>query len=93
MSGVPGTSTDSGISGAKSETGENKENANSKQSWKLDDFQMGKALGKGRFGNVYLAKEKKSGYIVGKCARFRIRDGIFEMYPICFSRVLINNQY
>jgi len=76
MSGVPGTSTDSGISGAKSETGENKENANSKQSWKLDDFQMGKALGKGRFGNVYLAKEKKSGYIVAMKVLFKnqIRD-------------------
>lgn len=45
--------------------GENKENANAKP-WKIDDFQLGKGLGKGRFGNVYLAKEKKSNYIVGK---------------------------
>uniref|UniRef100_A0AC35FT71 Aurora kinase n=1 Tax=Panagrolaimus sp. PS1159 TaxID=55785 RepID=A0AC35FT71_9BILA len=32
--------------------------------WKLSDFDIGKPLGKGRFGNVYLAREKKSQYIV-----------------------------
>lgn len=30
----------------------------------LDDFEVGRALGKGKFGNVYLAREKKSKYIV-----------------------------
>ena len=44
---------------------ENKENKKEK-TWKMDDFQLGKALGKGRFGNVYIAKEKKSNYVVGK---------------------------
>uniref|UniRef100_A0A914P5S7 Aurora kinase n=1 Tax=Panagrolaimus davidi TaxID=227884 RepID=A0A914P5S7_9BILA len=32
--------------------------------WKLSDFDIGKPLGKGKFGNVYLAREKKSQYIV-----------------------------
>ncbi|KAI8811426.1 kinase-like domain-containing protein [Cladochytrium replicatum] len=32
--------------------------------WSLADFDVGKALGKGKFGRVYLAREKKSGYIV-----------------------------
>jgi serine/threonine protein kinase len=32
--------------------------------WTLDDFEIGKALGKGKFGHVYLAREKKSGYII-----------------------------
>ena len=32
--------------------------------WKLEDFEIGRPLGKGKFGNVYLAREKKSGYIV-----------------------------
>ena len=87
MSGVPGPSKDSGISecSAKSEKGENKENTNSKQSWKLDDFQMGKALGKGRFGNVYLAKEKKSGYIVGKSG-ILIGFLLFEVSKLGFIR-------
>jgi len=36
--------------------------------WSLDDFLIGKPLGKGRFGSVFLAKEKSSGFIVAlKC--------------------------
>lgn len=30
----------------------------------LQDFEVGRALGKGKFGNVYLAREKKSKFIV-----------------------------
>uniref|UniRef100_M4BQC1 Aurora kinase n=1 Tax=Hyaloperonospora arabidopsidis (strain Emoy2) TaxID=559515 RepID=M4BQC1_HYAAE len=36
----------------------------SKKTWKLSDFEIGKPLGKGKFGNVYLAREKKSKYVV-----------------------------
>ncbi|XP_042510680.1 serine/threonine-protein kinase Aurora-3 isoform X1 [Macadamia integrifolia] len=32
--------------------------------WSLQDFDIGKPLGKGKFGRVYLAREKKSKYIV-----------------------------
>uniref|UniRef100_A0A914YWL6 Aurora kinase n=1 Tax=Panagrolaimus superbus TaxID=310955 RepID=A0A914YWL6_9BILA len=32
--------------------------------WKLSDFDIGKPLGKGRFGNVYLAREKTSQIVV-----------------------------
>lgn len=32
--------------------------------WTLRDFDIGRPLGKGKFGNVYLAREKKSKYIV-----------------------------
>lgn len=35
-----------------------------KASWQLSDFDIGKPLGKGKFGNVYLAREKKSQFIV-----------------------------
>ena len=34
------------------------------QTWQLSDFDIGKPLGKGKFGNVYLAREKKSQFIV-----------------------------
>ncbi|KAG6431011.1 hypothetical protein SASPL_109086 [Salvia splendens] len=36
----------------------------SKRQWSLADFDVGKPLGKGKFGRVYLAREIKSKYIV-----------------------------
>lgn len=30
----------------------------------MDDFELGKRLGRGKFGRVYMAREKKSGFIV-----------------------------
>ncbi|OWZ20585.1 AUR protein kinase [Phytophthora megakarya] len=35
-----------------------------RKTWKLSDFEIGKPLGKGKFGNVYLAREKQSKYVV-----------------------------
>lgn len=32
--------------------------------WSLQDFEIGRALGQGKFGHVYLAREKQSGYVV-----------------------------
>ena len=32
--------------------------------WGLKDFDIGKPLGKGKFGNVYLAREKENKHIV-----------------------------
>jgi aurora kinase, other len=34
------------------------------QRWTLSDFEIGRPLGKGKFGSVYLAREKRSKYIV-----------------------------
>eukprot|EP01114_Cavostelium_apophysatum_P013552 TRINITY_DN3306_c0_g1_i2.p1 TRINITY_DN3306_c0_g1~~TRINITY_DN3306_c0_g1_i2.p1 ORF type:complete len:439 (+),score=131.81 TRINITY_DN3306_c0_g1_i2:72-1388(+) len=31
--------------------------------WQLDDFEIGKPLGQGKFGNVYLAREKSSKFV------------------------------
>ena len=41
------------------------------QRWKLDDFDIGRKLGKGKFGNVYFAREKKSKYIVALKVLFK----------------------
>jgi aurora kinase len=38
--------------------------ATSGRQWSLQDFEIGKPLGRGKFGQVYLAREKKSKYIV-----------------------------
>ncbi|KAF5192718.1 kinase domain [Thalictrum thalictroides] len=42
----------------------NQKEDNHKKLWCLEDFEIGKPLGKGKFGRVYLAREKKSKYIV-----------------------------
>ena len=39
--------------------------------WLIDDFEIGKPLGKGKFGNVFLAREKKSRYIVALKVLFK----------------------
>lgn len=39
--------------------------------WSLDDFQLGKRLGRGKFGRVYLAREKKTGFIVALKTLFK----------------------
>lgn len=51
---------DAGSTAKESDT----EKAARGQRWCLDDFEIGKPLGKGKFGSVYLAREKKSKYIV-----------------------------
>lgn len=32
--------------------------------WTEDNFEIGRPLGRGNFGHVYLAREKESGFIV-----------------------------
>jgi serine/threonine protein kinase len=45
--------------------------SNEARKWSFDQFELGRALGKGKFGRVYLAKEKKSGYIVALKVLFK----------------------
>ena len=39
--------------------------------WSLSDFDIGKPLGSGKFGKVYLAREKKSHFIVALKVLFK----------------------
>uniref|UniRef100_A0A8D2LCZ2 non-specific serine/threonine protein kinase n=1 Tax=Varanus komodoensis TaxID=61221 RepID=A0A8D2LCZ2_VARKO len=39
--------------------------------WSLDDFEIGRPLGKGKFGNVYLAREKESKFILALKVLFK----------------------
>ena len=32
--------------------------------WSINDFQLGRGLGKGKFGNVYLARQKSTHKVV-----------------------------
>lgn len=34
-----------------------------RRGWSLEDFEIGRRLGQGKFGRVYLAREKQSGYV------------------------------
>ncbi|XP_060587262.1 aurora kinase A-A-like [Ruditapes philippinarum] len=47
------------------------EGGKERKKWSLDDFDIGKPLGKGKFGNVYLAREKHSKYIVALKVLFK----------------------
>lgn len=48
------------------------ENKN-KRTWTLLDFDIGRPLGKGKFGNVYLAREKKSRYVIAMKVLYRVQ--------------------
>jgi len=39
--------------------------------WSIQDFEIGKPLGQGKFGNVYLAREKKHKYVVALKVLFK----------------------
>ena len=42
-----------------------------RKTWTLNDFDIGRPLGKGKFGNVYLAREKQTHYIVALKVLFK----------------------
>ncbi|XP_027363062.1 serine/threonine-protein kinase Aurora-3-like [Abrus precatorius] len=57
------------------------EEENSKRHWSLEDFEIGKPLGRGKFGRVYVARELKSKFVVAlkvifkeQIDKYRIRD-------------------
>lgn len=48
--------------------------------WKLDDFELGSRLGRGKFGRVYCARERKTGAIfaVKALSKYEIVKGHVE---------------
>ncbi|NXS31217.1 AURKA kinase, partial [Pomatostomus ruficeps] len=58
---------------AKKKTEETKKQSQEtkKRQWSLDDFEIGRPLGKGKFGNVYLAREKQSKFILALKVLFK----------------------
>ena len=44
-----------------------------KTTWTLDDFDIGKRLGRGKFGHVYLAREKRTKYIVALKVLYKVQ--------------------
>lgn len=56
-----------GAAGSKSQS----EKKDPVKQWSLANFDIGKPLGKGKFGNVYLAREKKSHFVVALKVLFK----------------------
>ncbi|KAK4877260.1 hypothetical protein RN001_009766 [Aquatica leii] len=50
---------------------DNKDKGEIRHTWSLADFDIGRPLGKGKFGNVFLAREKKSKYVVALKVLFK----------------------
>ncbi|XP_068034089.1 LOW QUALITY PROTEIN: aurora kinase B-like, partial [Anomalospiza imberbis] len=42
-----------------------------RRTFSLEDFEVGRPLGKGKFGNVYLARERRSGFLVALKVLFK----------------------
>uniref|UniRef100_A0A8V0YCY4 non-specific serine/threonine protein kinase n=1 Tax=Gallus gallus TaxID=9031 RepID=A0A8V0YCY4_CHICK len=53
------------------ESTKKKKEETKKRQWSLDDFEIGRPLGKGKFGNVYLAREKQSKFILALKVLFK----------------------
>lgn len=49
----------------------NSEASSSKKPWSLENFDIGRPLGKGKFGNVYLARERQSKFILALKVLFK----------------------
>ena len=56
--------------------------------WSLKDFDIGKRLGRGKFGDVYLARERKSKFIVA----IKVRIFSVPIEHVRWSKVVIIHQ-
>lgn len=61
-----------------SASSENKTNSqsNNKKAWSLINFDIGRPLGRGKFGNVYLAREKETKFVVALKVLFKKQIGL-----------------
>nr|KAI8762999.1 aurora kinase A-A-like; partial [Biomphalaria glabrata] len=63
--------TETSVSAKEEKRGDSDVKGSMNVKWSLNDFDIGRPLGKGKFGNVYLAREKKSKYIVALKMMFK----------------------
>jgi hypothetical protein len=54
--------------------------SSSHRNWKVSDFTLGKPLGKGKFGNVYYAKQKETGSAIALKVLFKSTINGNELY-------------
>jgi len=76
--GKPNTAATEFVKPAAKEGGASTTSSNAR-TWSLKDFEIGKPLGKGKFGSVYLARERKSKFIVALKVLFKsqlVKSGV-----------------
>ncbi|XP_072308715.1 aurora kinase A [Eucyclogobius newberryi] len=56
---------------SKTEKMQSKPSKGSQKPWNLENFEIGRPLGKGKFGNVYLARERQSMFILALKVLFK----------------------
>lgn len=66
----------------QNEAGVSQTQGPAKQRWGLADFDIGKPLGKGKFGNVYLAREKSSQFIVALKVLYELYVDFFKFLSV-----------
>jgi hypothetical protein len=71
ISSKENTRPQTGLAVAKKEDGAKSTAKPSRRKWTLTDFDVGKPLGTGKFGRVFLAREKKTKYIVALKVLFK----------------------
>ncbi|XP_066362383.1 serine/threonine-protein kinase Aurora-3-like isoform X2 [Miscanthus floridulus] len=52
-----------------------------REEWSMSDFEIGKYIGEGKFGKVYLAREKQSGYVVALKVIFKPKLEKYRFHP------------
>jgi aurora kinase, other len=68
---IPSLAAPSASSAIAAVASEDQQQQPQEKQWKMTDFDIGKPLGKGKFGNVYLAREKQSKYVVALKVLFK----------------------
>ncbi|TVU44859.1 hypothetical protein EJB05_04320 [Eragrostis curvula] len=59
--------------------------------WSMSDFEIGKYIGEGKFGKVYVAREKKSGYVVALKVMFKAKLRKYRFHAHLRREIEIQN--
>ncbi|XP_053691112.1 aurora kinase B-like [Sabethes cyaneus] len=68
---VPGSSQSSSVVSQKAVVTSTSSSNSGKKIWTLANFDIGRPLGKGKFGNVYLAREKETKFVIALKVLFK----------------------
>lgn len=67
----PSAAAAASVSGVKNSSSGSQQGGSSKKTWSLVNFDIGRPLGRGKFGNVYLAREKETKFVIALKVLFK----------------------